>query len=86
MSEDTINPKPCSLCDRQDIKIQRFGFSSILIECICGCKFVSITDLNQAIKLWNARPIEDKLQARINELEKYIDKHNRKIINEINQT
>ena len=65
MSEEL---KPCPFCGSTETRTNY----ALLPEVIClGCDATIDTgyEMDDAIKLWNTRPIEDALQARIAELE-----------------
>jgi len=59
--------KPCPYCGSTDIKLHDEITHAVWCQ-ECFSEVESI-DIESAIKLWNTRPIEDALQARIAELE-----------------
>jgi Lar family restriction alleviation protein len=64
--------KPCPFCGSKNIVVAHtkklFVYRSICKDCGAdNCKLAETEE--DAIKLWNTRPIEDALQARIAELE-----------------
>lgn len=67
MSEEL---KPCGSCGSVEAEIGIIGGATFWVECsACGACSSSHDDEYDAITAWNTRPIEDKLQARIDALE-----------------
>ena len=67
MSEEL---KPCGSCGSVETEIGIIGGATFWVECsACGACSSSHDDEYDAIAAWNRRPIEDKLQARIDALE-----------------
>lgn len=67
MSEEL---KPCGSCGSVEAEIGIIGGATFWVECsACGACSSSHDDEYDAITAWNRRPIEDKLQARIDALE-----------------
>ena len=67
MSEEL---KPCGSCGSVEAEIGIVGGATFWVECsACGACSSSHDDEYDAITAWNRRPIEDKLQARIDALE-----------------
>lgn len=67
MSEEL---KPCGSCGSVEAEIGTIGGVTFWVECsACGACSSSHDDEYDAIAAWNNRPIEDKLQARIDALE-----------------
>ena len=67
MSEEL---KPCGSCGSVEAEIGIVGGATFWVECsACGACSSSHDDEYDAITAWNRRPIEDKLQARIDDLE-----------------
>ena len=67
MSEEL---KPCGSCGSVEAEIGIIGGATFWVECsACGACSSSHDDEYDAIAAWNRRPIEDKLQARIDALE-----------------
>ena len=67
MSEEL---KPCGSCGSVEAEIGIIGGATFWVECsACGACSSSHDDEYDAIAAWNYRPIEDKLQARIDALE-----------------
>lgn len=63
--------KPCPFCGSTNIKLHdEISHAVWCQECFSEVESI---DIESAIELWNTRPIEDALQARIAELEAYID-------------
>lgn len=65
MSEQEI--KPCPYCGSTDIKLHDEITHAVWCQ-ECFAEMPSI-DIESAVELWNTRPIEDELRARIAELE-----------------
>lgn len=77
MSEEL---KPCGSCGSVEAEIGIIGGATFWVECsACGACSSSHDDEYDAIAAWNRRPIEDKLQARIDALEwlREVEKTNR---------
>jgi Lar family restriction alleviation protein len=66
--------KPCPFCGSTDIKLHDEISHAVWCQ-ECFAEVPSI-DIESAIKLWNTRPIEDALTARIAELEAENEKIN----------
>ena len=67
MSEEL---KPCGSCGSVEAEIGIIGGATFWVECsACGACSSSHDDEYDARAAWNRRPIEDKLQARIDALE-----------------
>ena len=61
--------KPCPFCGSTEI---RYGYGTLfpVVWCFkCDSQVEDVDEVDNAIELWNTRPIEDALQARIAELE-----------------
>lgn len=65
--------KPCPFCGSTDIKLHDEISHAVWCQ-ECFAEVPSI-DIESAIKLWNTRPIEDALNARIAELEEEIQEY-----------
>ncbi len=62
--------KPCGSCGSVEAEIGIIGGATFWVECsACGACSSSHDDEYDAIAAWNNRPIEDKLQDRIDALE-----------------
>ena len=62
--------KPCGSCGSVEAEIGNIGGATYWVECsACGACSSSHDDEYDAITAWNRRPIEDKLQDRIDALE-----------------
>ena len=59
--------KPCPYCGSTDIKLHDEITHAVWCQ-ECFAEMPSI-DIESAVELWNTRPIEDELRARIAELE-----------------
>ena len=59
--------KPCPFCGSTDIKLHDEISHAVWCQ-ECFAEMPSI-DIESAVELWNTRPIEDELRARIAELE-----------------
>ena len=59
--------KPCPFCGSTDIKLHDEITHAVWCQ-ECFAEMPSI-DIESAVELWNTRPIEDELRARIAELE-----------------
>ena len=66
--------KPCPYCGSTDIKLHDEITHAVWCQ-ECFAEMPSI-DIESAVELWNTRPIEDELRARIAELEAENDQLN----------
>ncbi len=82
MSEEL---KPCPFCGSTEI---RYGYGPLfpVVWCNkCDAQVQDVDDVDDAIKLWNTRPIEDALNKRVAELEESATKANEILVDYMGQ-
>ena len=64
--------KTCPMCGNSGYILTEYhatDYTAHWVQCDCGAKGAECETNDNAIKAWNARPEEDRLKARIKELE-----------------